>query len=100
MNWRLGVIAVSLLSCQTPQVKRAPAPQGVLRISCRPSDATIWVDEKLIGEVQDVAQGILLPVGSHRLEVRHDSHFSRYREFSIRPNETTSIDMTLFEVFD
>lgn len=94
---RLAIaVAVALLgACGAAPRATRPAGDAVLLIACATPDATVWVDEALVGEVRDVRGGILLDPGPHRVEVRHEQHYPRYLELDARAGERRRVTVDL-----
>lgn len=89
-------LALCFLSCATAQpVLRST---GVLRVRSPVSDATLWVDDTPIGELGRLGGGVRLPVGVHRIELRHDARHTRYAEVAVRSGATVELDLELLEV--
>jgi hypothetical protein len=79
----LGVFAammIGLLSCATWKSTDAIA----LRVDCNVPDATLWVDDVLVGTVANwKGEGKFIRSGFHRLEVRHPGHYSHFQEVDL-----------------
>ena len=59
----------------------------MLLVTCPLGDATVWVDERLVGEVREVRGGILIDPGPHRIEIRRELHYPKYFEVDARAGE-------------
>jgi hypothetical protein len=82
---RAWVLAVGLaglvsLGCATM------APYGAvgMRVESNLPDATVWVDDVLVGNVSDWARdGKHIRSGFHRIEVRHSGYYSFFKEVEL-----------------
>lgn len=59
-----------------------PRPERVsFRVQTNVPDATIWIDDHLVGTAADLAKpGQTLAVGFHRVEIRHPAYYSFFQE--------------------
>ena len=56
-------------------------PTGHLLLSCEPSDAILFVDDRLQGSVAALQKKpLVLPEGMHRLEFRREGYFAHFSE--------------------
>jgi hypothetical protein len=52
-----------------------------VQIRCEPGDALVYVDDQYQGSVKALAaRPLMLPEGSHRIEIRRDGYFSHFAE--------------------
>ncbi|MBK9032758.1 MAG: hypothetical protein IPL61_16065 [Myxococcales bacterium] len=61
-------------------------------------DAALWVDGIYVGAVADVARGIALEPGPHRLELHHDGYWSHYQELALTPAQRLRLPIELAPV--
>ena len=60
------------------------------RVECNVPDATVWVDDVLVGKVTDwKSDGKHIRAGFHRIEVRHPNYYSFFQEVEL-PAAATS----------
>lgn len=80
MKMKCALVAV-LLACACA-TGPAPRPSTRLRVDGSVSDATLWVDDRMVGTLGEVMHrgAVPLPPGYHRVEVRHPSYYSLYRD--------------------
>lgn len=107
---RPAVVFLLIIACGAcgaacgPSAHRPPAgppPSGVVQLRCTVPDATIWIDEALVGLVGDIPKGgIRLTTGAHRIELRHERYHTRYIDVTLAPGELRRIEVTLAEVLD
>jgi hypothetical protein len=73
------------------------APAGVaLRVDSNVPDATIWVDDVLIGTVTAWArEGRHIRAGFHRVEIRAPGYYSVFREIEQRDGGQASLEVML-----
>ncbi len=77
---RAAIVAVALiLGCATMRV-----PSAGLRVECDVPDATLWVDDVLMGRVAAWSKpGRALRAGFRRVEIRHPDFHSHYAELQL-----------------
>ena len=98
-HFRLPVSCVLLsllVACGATSSASRPAP-AVLLVRAPIPDASIWVDEKLLGEVGALPGGVELRPGDHRVEIRHDRYHTRYFLLTLASGEKKTLDVTLAE---
>jgi PEGA domain-containing protein len=96
MRW---FFALALAACAAPAAAPAPpVPTGELVVRCPVADATLWIDERPVGEVGRVP-GVRLAAGAHRVELRHDRYHTRYAEVTVTAGARAELDLTLAEAF-
>jgi hypothetical protein len=95
---RLPVAGLALLlgAC-APAARPAARPTGLLVVHCPVADASLWVDERLVGELRGLGGGVRLPAGAHRVELRHDRYHTRYAEANVAAGQRLDLDLTLAE---
>lgn len=81
----LLALAVGATGCATAPASR---PSVGLRIEASRPDATVWIDDRLMGTADDLVRrgGVALPPGYHRVEVRHPACYSAYRDVELLPS--------------
>jgi hypothetical protein len=85
--------ATSLPACAT-----LGAPTGVVpfHVEVNVPDATIWVDDHLVGSSSVLAKdGTFLRAGFHRIEVRHPDYYSYFTEVTPKQGEPVLIHAQL-----
>ena len=89
--------AIALLSLWLVAASCAHAPVGVaLQVEANVPDATIWVDDVLIGNVTEWARdGRHIRAGFHRVEIRAPGYYSVYREVEQADGGHASVNATL-----
>ena len=73
-------VGLSSLGCATM------APYGAvgMRVESNVPDATVWVDDILVGNVRDWSRdGKHIRSGFHRIEVRHSGYYSFFKEVEL-----------------
>ena len=72
-------LALGLAACQPAEVPRKPTVS--LRMQGTPPDATVIIDEEVLGSLDLVAaHGVALPPGVHRVTVKATGYFPWDRE--------------------
>jgi hypothetical protein len=93
----LCLLALSLSSC-------AHAPQGgsvSFRVDTNVSDATVWIDDILVGKAGDWARdGRHIRAGFHRVEVRAPGYYSVYQEIEQPDGGRVAIKATLHPLLE
>jgi hypothetical protein len=86
-----------LLSVVLGAASCAHTPTGVgLQVEANIPDATIWVDDVLIGKVTEWARdGRHIRAGFHRVEIRAPGYYSVYREVDQIDGGHASVNATL-----
>jgi len=70
-----------------------------LRVVCSISDASVFVDGKYVGRLQVLKNRLVaLPPGTHRIVVRRQGFFPRYRMVTVRRNEVVIVRAVLRRV--
>lgn len=77
---------------------RGAERDAVVYVTSNVSDADIYVDGQLIGPIRNLTQGIAVDPGLHRIELRHDRHFSRYAELTLRDAQVHRLELEMAEV--
>lgn len=96
----MAILAALLTACSAAAhaPPTSPPAHAVLVVRCAVGDASVWVDDELIGEVGRLPGGVRLAAGAHRVELRHDGHHARYSEVTLAPGERRVLELTLTEV--
>lgn len=93
------VIALALVATgMFPACATVGAPKGVVpfRVDVNVPDATIWVDDQLVGSAVAVAKnGTFLRAGFHRVEVRHPDYYSYFTDVTPKQGEPVMIHAEL-----
>lgn len=88
----------SALACATAG---SGPPSAGLQVSGNVADATIWIDDRLSGQVADFSKpGKRLPAGFHRVEVRAPGYYSHFQEVDAKPGADVTIQANLHELLD
>jgi len=71
------------------------------RVECNVPDATIWVDDVLVGKVGDwKGDGKHIRAGFHRIEVRHPSYYSFFQEVELPGGSHVVVNAKLRELIE
>ena len=89
----LMLACAGLLSCATV----GPPKDAVsFRVEVNVPDATVWVDDHLVGSALVLARdGTFLRAGFHRVEVRHPDYYSFFTEVQPKQGEPVLIHADL-----
>ncbi|MES1204936.1 MAG: PEGA domain-containing protein [Pseudomonadota bacterium] len=95
-GWLVVTLVAFVFGCATAG---SGPPTVALKITATVPDATIWVDDHLVGRVSDFARsGKRLRVGFHRIEVRAPGHYSFFQEIDATPGRDVSVRADLHEL--
>ncbi len=78
----------------------AKADTALLYVHCPIKDAAVWIDDRMIGRVDEVGGGVRLRSGAHRIEIRHDRYHTRYLLVTLTHGETRTVELTMAELLD
>ena len=88
----IAALALGLGACATWKAQDAIS----LRVECNVPDATIWVDDVLVGTAANwKADGKYIRSGFHRLEIRHPAHYSHFQEIDLPSGGKTIVTAKL-----
>jgi hypothetical protein len=92
------VIALLAMGCGARSGPSGGEDDAILVIRCDVADATLWLDGRYIREVGEIKGGVYVTPGRHRVEIRHDDHFSHYQELDLASRERRVLDVDLAPV--
>jgi hypothetical protein len=78
----------------------APRPRATLAVTCNVPDASLWIDDAFMGTVSNWGKGAPMPIGFHRIEIRHPAHFSFFAEVNPREGEIVRLNAALHRQLD
>ena len=71
------------------------------KVECNVPDATVWVDDVLVGKVGDwKGDGKHIRAGFHRIEVRHPSYYSFFQEVELPGGSRVVVNAKLRELIE
>ena len=71
------------------------------RVECNVPDATVWVDDVLVGKVGDwKSEGKHIRAGFHRIEVRHPNYYSFFQEVELPGGSHVVVNAKLRELIE
>jgi hypothetical protein len=74
----------ALAGCGPRVPKMNPRPLQGVNIECEPADAQLYLDDKFLGSVKGLdKRPLMLPEGTHRLEIRKDGYFAHFAEIKV-----------------
>lgn len=68
-------------------------PKGSVKISAGDVDGQIFVDNEPSGSIKGGSATIIVPVGSHRIEVRASGYANTTGQVSVTPNGSVALDL-------
>jgi hypothetical protein len=95
----LAVLAVVALApaCATTM------PRGAVsfRVDANVPDATVWVDDVLVGSARDWAtDGKHIRAGFHRIEIRHPGYYSFFQEVELPEGSHANVSAQLRPIIE
>jgi hypothetical protein len=73
---------------------------ATLKVECSVPDATLWLDDVLLGRVSQWSGGGRIHPGFHRLEIRHPGHYTFYAEISLKEGAGTVVRADLHPLLE
>jgi hypothetical protein len=71
------------------------------RVDCNVPDATVWVDDVLVGKVSDwKSDGRHIRAGFHRIEIRHPNYYSYFQEVELAGGTQVVVNAKLRELIE
>ena len=70
------------------------------RVECNVPDATVWVDDVLVGKVTDWKADKPIRAGFHRIEVRHPNYYSFFQEVELPGGSNVVVNAKLRELIE
>jgi hypothetical protein len=73
-------------------------PRGAVsfRVDANVADATVWVDDVLVGRAADWAKdGKHIKAGFHRIEIRHPGYYSFFQEVELPEGSHVNVNAQL-----
>ena len=71
------------------------------KVDCNVPDATVWVDDVLVGKVADwKSDGKHIRAGFHRIEVRHPNYYSFFQEVELPGGSHVVVNARLRELIE
>ena len=93
----LAAVGLASVGCATM------TPYGAvgMRVESNVPDATVWVDDVLVGNVRDWArEGKHIRAGFHRIEVRHPNYYSFFQEVELPGGSHVVVNAKLRELIE
>lgn len=95
------VVPLLILAAVASCAHSLPANAIELRVECNVPDATVWIDDVLMGTTKDWSdKGRYIKPGFHRIEVRHPGYYSFFQEVELPPGSQTVVRATLRELVE
>jgi hypothetical protein len=99
MKNQLAHCVVVLIFLAAACAHTIPAGAVGFRVESNVADATIWVDDILVGKASDWAKdGKHIRAGFHRIEIRHPGYYSFFQEVELAPGSQTLVKAKLREL--
>ena len=92
-----ALFALPAASCAHGLAENAIA----FRVECNVPDATVWVDDVLVGKVSDwKSDGRHIRAGFHRIEIRHPNYYSFFQEVEFPGGSQVVVNAKLRELIE
>ncbi len=92
-----GLLLLALVSCA-----HIGSTNGIVfRVDCNVPDATVWIDDVLVGKAADFKKdGRQIKPGFHRVEVRHPNYYSFFQEVELPGGSKVVVNARLRELVE
>ena len=99
---RAGLASVALVVLLAASCAHGIGGNAIgFRVECNVPDATIWVDDVLVGKVSDwKGDGRQIKAGFHRIEVRHPNYYSFFQEVELPGGSHVVVNAKLRELIE
>lgn len=96
---RLVILGILLVFFAPACAHSIPAGAVGFRVESNVADATVWVDDILVGKAADWAKdGKHIRAGFHRIEIRHPGYYSFFQEVELTAGSQTLVKAQLREL--
>jgi len=93
----LAALALGAAGCATTIPRGAVA----FRVDSNVNDATVWVDDVLVGSAKDWGKdGKHIKAGFHRIEIRHPGYYSFFQEVELPEGSHATVNAQLRPVVE
>ncbi len=92
----LLLAAVLSLSCAQTLSSNAIA----VRVQCNVPDATVWIDDVLVGTTSNWRAPRQIRAGFHRVEIRHPGYYSFFQEVELPGGSDVIVNANLRELVE
>jgi hypothetical protein len=92
---RRGVLALGAGTVLSACTIISPPPVGILRVTCDPPGATLWIDDVYMGKAADFARGKPVRAGFHRVELRYPDRYNHFAEVDVPENGEAEVTALL-----
>jgi hypothetical protein len=99
MKNQLATCFVILIFLAAACAHTIPAGAVAFRVESNVADATVWVDDILVGKASDWGKdGKHIRAGFHRIEIRHPGYYSFFQEVELAAGSQTVVKAQLREL--
>jgi hypothetical protein len=70
------------------------------RVECNVPDATVWIDDVLVGSAKSWESARTIRAGFHRVELRHPGYYSFFQEVELPGGSQVVVNAKLREVVE
>jgi hypothetical protein len=96
------VLAATLLFALAASCAHSLSDSAIaIRVECNVPDATVWIDDVLVGRVSDwKGDGRQIRAGFHRIEIRHPNYYSFFQEVELPGGSHVVVNAKLRELIE
>jgi len=92
----LGLLLALVVSCAHTIGANAIS----LRVECNVPEATVWIDDVLVGTAKSWSSERTIRAGFHRIEVRHPGYYSFFQEVELPGGSQVLVTANLHELVE
>jgi hypothetical protein len=71
-----------------------------IRVECNVADATVWIDDVLVGTAKSWESARVIRAGFHRVELRHPGYYSFFQEVELPGGSDVVVNAKLRELVE
>ena len=86
------------VSCVGSLQHPARAKDGFVYIHSTPPAASLWINDRFVGQVHDFKQGIAIEPGPYRFEIRAKGYFTHYQRVDVVSEKKTRLSVVLAKI--
>ncbi|MBH24474.1 MAG: hypothetical protein CMH57_08490 [Myxococcales bacterium] len=92
------VATATLCACSAVQLVGSDDGFSYLEISCTPPDASIYVNERYLGEVNRWRGGVVpLKPGEYRVELQRDGYYPYQLDLTLKPGRMARLELDMIQ---
>jgi hypothetical protein len=99
-RWLFGAAQVLLLAGSLSCAQTLSSSAIAVRVDCNVPDATVWIDDILVGTTSSWHAPRQIRAGFHRVEIRHPGYYSFFQEVELPGGSDVVVDAKLRELIE